>query len=153
MSLRGRIIVLLFFIAVCAAVPLVNYTLQLRRETVKPSDLYQVVYSQLDAFRASDYPRAYSHASYSFQQKFKPDQFIEMIRQNYAGIMQADRIEFGVVRCRDQHALIQVFFIGRNGSVLPSIYSLIYEGETWKIDGARMLQRWPAGSRLGGLRT
>jgi hypothetical protein len=151
-NLRGKIVVLLFFIAVCAAVPLVNYSFQFRHETVKPSDLYQVVYSQLDAFRASDYPRAYFQASYGIQQKFKPDQFIEMIRQNYAGIMQADRVEFGMVRCRDQHAFIQVFFIGRDGVVQPSIYSLIYEGKTWKIDGARMLQRWPAGSRLGGLR-
>ena len=153
MSLRGKIIVLLFFVAVCAAVPLVNYSLQLRREAVKPSDLYQVVYSQLDAFRASDYPRAYFQASYGIQQKFKPDQFIEMIRRNYAGIMQADRVEFGMVRCREQHALIQGFFIDHDGGVQPSIYSLIYEGKTWKIDGARMLQHWPAGSRLGELRS
>ena len=152
MNLRGKIVVLLFFVAVCAAVPLVNYSFQFRRETVKPSDLYQVVYSQLDAFRASDYPRAYFQASYSMQQKFKPEQFVEMIRQNYAGVVQADRVEFGMVRCRDQRALIQVFFIGRDGGVQPSIYSLIYEDKTWKIDGARMLQRWPAGSRLGGLR-
>jgi len=152
MSLRGKIIVLLFFITVCTAVPLVNYSLQVRREAVRPSDLYRVVYGQLDAFRASDYSRAYSHASYSIQQKFKPDQFIEMIRHNYADIMHADRVEFGMVRCRDQHALIQVFFIERDGDVLPCIYSLIYEGEMWKIDGARILQRWPAGSRLGGIR-
>ena len=146
-----KIAIVLSFLAICAT-PLVNRSLQMRREAAKPSELYRVIYSQLDAFRASDYSRAYSQASYGIQQKFNPDQFIDMIRHQYSGITQAERVEFGLVKCRDQHALIQVFFIDREGGVLPCIYSLIYEGDMWKIDGARILQRWPAGSRLGGIR-
>jgi len=146
----AKIAIVLFFLAICAT-PVVNRSLLLHREEVRPSELYRVIYSQLDAFRASDYSKAYSQASYGIQQKFNPDQFIEMIRHQYSGITQAERVEFGLVKCRDQHALIQVFFIDREGGVLPCIYSLIYEGENWKIDGARMLPRWPVGSRLGGI--
>jgi Domain of unknown function (DUF4864) len=153
MSTRGKLAVMIFFTLVCMAAPVVNYYLQMHREEVTPAELYQVVYNQLNAFRASDFTRAYSHASNGIRQKFNMAQFEAMIRQDYSGITEAGRIEFGIVRHRDQHALIQVFFIGRDGGVQPCIYSLIYEGESWKIDGARMLPRWPTGSQLDTLRS
>lgn len=154
MNTREKIALLLFFIAVCATAPLVNHCLRLRRETtVNPSDLYEAVYSQITAFRASDFSGAYRQASSGIRQKFNFDQFVAMIRRDYAGIADAGRIEFGAVRSREQHALIQVFFIDRDGGVTPCIYSLIYEGENWRIDGARLIPRWPSGSRLGGLRS
>ena len=97
MSTRGKIIVVLFFIAVCGAAPLVNSRLQVRRETVRPSDLYAVVYGQFTAFRKSDYSSAYSRASNGIHQKFNPEQFAAMIRHDYSDIAQAGRVEFGVV--------------------------------------------------------
>lgn len=152
MSTRKKIAVMCFFVLVWGTAPLLNRYYKQHRESVKPSDLYEVVYNQLSAFRSADYARAYSQASYGIHQKFKPQEFMNMIREDYAGIVDAEHVEFGIVRCRDRHALIQVFFTDRDGTVLPCIYSLVYENEAWKIDGARMLPRWPAGSRLGGVR-
>ena len=74
-----------------------------------------------------------------------------MVRREYPGITVAAKVEFGSVRCREHHAIIQVFFMDRDGGVQPCIYSLIFEDEGWKIDGARMLPRWPRGSRLQGI--
>jgi hypothetical protein len=151
MNRRRKGLVVLFFIAICAAVPATNYFLNLRAGEVMPSDLYKVVYNQVNAFRADNFSLAYSHASNSMQQKFSLPQFEAMIRTDYTDITQAERIEFGIVKSREHHALIQVFFIGHDGSILPCIYSLIYEGDDWKIDGARMLPRWPADSQGDGI--
>lgn len=151
---RGhKIMVVLFFLAVCAGAATANYFLNLRRaEEATPSDLYKVILTQLDAFRAEDFSLAYSQASYSLRQKFSREQFEKMIRRDYADITHAEHIEFGIVKCRDRRALIQVFFIGHDGDVQPCIYTLIYEGEHWKIDGALMLPRWPAESQFEGCR-
>lgn len=152
MRKRYKIIAMAFFLAVCAAAPSLNYFLILRRaEKSTPSDLYKVIHNQLDAFRAEDFTLAYSQASYGMHQKFSRDQFEEMIRRDYPDLTQAQRIEFGIVKYRDRRALIQVFFIGRDGTVLPCIYTLIYETGGWKIDGAVMLPRWQSGSDFEGL--
>ncbi len=151
MSRGHKGLVVLFFLAICAAVPGARYFLHPQSEEVAPSDLYKVVYSQVSAFRAADYSLAYSHASNSMQQKFSLPQFEAMIRADYTDITQAERIEFGVVKSREHHALIQVFFIGHDGGVLPCIYSLIYENGGWKIDGARMLPRWPSDLQNDGI--
>jgi hypothetical protein len=153
MTNRGKIALVLLAIAVCGTAPLARYWLRHRVENVSPAELYQVVYNQFSAVRTADFTRAYWQASSGIQQKFNRDQFTEMIRRECPGLDRAERIEFGLVRSREQHALIQVFFIDRDGAVTPAIYSLIHEGEDWKIDGARMLRRWPDGTRLRGLRS
>ena len=149
MKTRYKIITVLFFLAVCAAVPTASYFLERRRaEQTPPSDLYKVIHSQLDAFRSEDFSLAYSQASYSMRQKFNREEFEKMIRKDYAALTEASRIEFGVVKYRDRHALIQVFFIAHDETVLPCIYTLIYENGQWKIDGAVMLPRWPSSSEV-----
>ena len=154
MKTSHKVVAVLFFLAVCAAaVPAADRLLRLRRaENTPPSDLYQVVYSQLNAFRAQDYSLAYSQASRGVRQKFNQEQFEKMMRADYGDITQAERVEFGIVKCRDRRALIQVLFIGRDGSVLPCIYNLIFEGQRWKIDGDLMLPRRPSDSQFEGLR-
>lgn len=153
MNQRGKITLLMLFFSVCGTAALVNYYLQLRVEQVRPVELYEVVNSQLSAFRADDFSRAYQHASTSFQQKFNVGQFTAMIRTNYAGIVDAERVEYGTFECRGHRAMLQVFFIDGSGRVTPCIYNLIIEGDGWKIDGARILESWPTGSRLGGIRS
>lgn len=153
MNSRGKIALVLLAVATCGIVPAVRHYFSNRPETVQPAELYRAVYSQISAVRTSDFTRAYWQASSGIRQKFNRDQFVEMIRSEYPGIGRAGRIEFGIVRSRDRHALIQVFFIDPEGVVTPAIYSLVHEGEEWKIDGARMLRRWPEGTRLRGLRS
>ncbi len=153
MSQRGKITLLMLFFSICGSAALLSYYMHGYTDRVKPVDLYEVVNSQLNAVRAEDFPRAYQQASASFQQRVNVGQFAEMIRTDFPGIVRAQRVEFGAFHCVGRRATLQVFFIDGEGAVLPCIYSLVSEGDSWKIDGARIMNRWPAGSRLGGIRS
>ncbi len=153
MNQRGKITLMLFFFSVCGSAPFVRYYWNARPNRTRPAELYAVVYSQLSAFRVDDYARAYRQASANFQNKFNIEQFAEMIRTDYSPITRSIRVEFGPVEFQHDHAFIQVFFIDADGRVLPCLYSLVDEGDAWKIDGARMLRRWSAGVRLSGLQS
>lgn len=155
MSARGKITLLMFFFALCGTAALVNYRLAQNSQppVVRPAELFAVVNGQLANFRDADFPGAYRHASSGIQQRFNLDQFSDMIRNEYSRIVRAQRVEFGFVESSGRHAVIQVFFIDAAGQVTPCIYTLVSEGEGWKIDGARVLRRWPASTRLGGIRS
>lgn len=153
MSQRSKITLLMLFFSICGSAALLSYYMHAYTERVKPVELYEVVNSQLNAFRNDDFPRAYQQASTGFQQRVNVGQFTEMIRMDFPGIVRAERVEFGAFECQGKRATLQVFFIDRDGAVLPCIYSLVSEGESWKIDSARIMKRWPMGSRLGGIRS
>ena len=65
--------------------------------------------------------------------------------------MEAKRLEFGSVKIQGNRALVYVFLIQPDGRVMPCIYSLIREGEAWKIEAAKLYPGWPNDRRLGGL--
>ena len=153
MRVRYKISAIILFLAICAAVPTASYLLErYRADKATPADLYKVIHTQLNAFRADDFSLAYSQASYGMHQKFSLDAFEKMTRKDYAEFSRAQRIEFGLVQYRDRRALIEVFFIDRNDSIQPCIYNLIYEGSRWKVDGVVLLPRWPSGSHVEDLR-
>ncbi|MEP6685845.1 MAG: DUF4864 domain-containing protein [Verrucomicrobiota bacterium] len=116
-----------------------------------PRDLYSVVNNQLSAFRADDFPRAYRHATSSVQQKFSLAQFEALIRNDYAEITHADRVEFGVVHVEGAAAMVQVFFYCTDGTIRSFLYSLVAEDHTWKIDGVEQQSIAPPGHHLSGL--
>ncbi|HWB61016.1 MAG TPA: DUF4864 domain-containing protein [Chthoniobacteraceae bacterium] len=154
MRFRNLILSAVLVVLICVSVITTKYILEIRRARLTASsELYKVIHTQLDAFRAEDFPAAYSQASYDMQHKFTLQQFERMIRRDYSDLADAERIEFGLVKYRDRRALIQVFVVSHDGGVQPFIYTLIYENGDWKIDGAVMLHRWPAGSEFGGMRT
>ena len=67
----------------------------------------------------------------------------------------ADHVEFGAIhRPRDNanKALVDVYFISRQGEATGWTYSLAFEDGDWKIDGAEQIPGWPAGQRLSGLK-
>ena len=143
-------------LTICATAALVHngfqLGFQLRRPAARPSELYDVVWRQLAAFRRADFPDAYQHSSSTFQEKFSVDAFSDLIRTDYPDLLHAERLEFGNVQFATDHAMVQVFFVLGNGDVVPCIYSLIRQGDGWKIDGARLQKRWQDNRRLGGLR-
>jgi hypothetical protein len=125
---------LLFFFSLCATAIFVTHDLRSRTPPPLPRELYSVVSNQLAAFRASDFSRAYRNASSGVQQKFSLSQFENMIRRNYAEMLQSHRVEFGFIQVQGASALVQVFFFGEDGSVQSFLYSLVGEDETWKIE-------------------
>jgi Domain of unknown function (DUF4864) len=157
MSPRGKITLLFFCFVVCGTAAMMSHYLETSAAThgvtVRPADLYAVVNTQLADLREANFSRAYEHASAGIQQRFNIEQFAEMIRSDYGRIVSAKHVEFGFVEVHGRHALIQVFFMDEAGRVTPCIYSLVSEGEGWKIDGARLMRHWPVGARLGGMRS
>ena len=152
MSQRGKVGLMLFFFGVCATAAFITYDDQGKPPPARPVDLYAVVHSQFQAFQAADFSRAYEHASAGIQEKFSVEQFEQMVRIDYAAIIEAQRVEIGATEFRGRHAIVQAYFVGEDGGLTPCIYTLVNEGELWKIEGARILRRIPRSERLDGIR-
>lgn len=153
MNRAAKLCLLAGAFALCVLAAFVQSRLTLDRQAVPPSRLYEVVRQQIGAFRADDLAGAYLQASASFQERFDLEAFADLARTEYPGLLRAERVEFGAVRFEGRHALVPVYFFLPEGDVIPCVYRLVEEKAAWKIDGARILKRWPAGRRLGGLRS
>lgn len=153
MSRATRLTLLAGVLLVCALAALVQRQLTLARQTVPPGRLYEVVREQIRAFRADDVASAYRQVSASFQERYDMAAFSDLARSEYPILLRAERLEFGAVRFEGRQALVPVYFFLPDGDVVPCVYILVNEDTTWKIDAARVLKRWPAGRRLGGMRS
>jgi Domain of unknown function (DUF4864) len=142
---------LFFFLSLCASATFVTHHVRSHVSPPVPHELFSVVEKQLAAFRAADYSSAYRHAASEVQQKFTMPQFEAMIRRDYVDMTNAQRIEFGFVKINGSAAVVQVFFCGADGSARSFLYSLIAEGDSWKINGVQPIQNAPAGQRSAGL--
>ena len=149
-SARLAIIGLVFLL--CGGSALVQTRLERERQAAPPSALYAVVRKQLDAVRSADFASAYRQASAGFQERVNMDAFSDQARSEAPTTDRAQRLEFGAVRFDGRHAFVPVYLFMADGDVVPCVYSLVQEESGWKIDGSRVLQRWPAGRRLGGTR-
>ncbi len=152
MNQKGKIALMLFFFAICATAAFITYDAGLKPVPAKPLDLYSVVYNQFTALQTSNFARAYRNASTGMQEKFNVEQFEGMVRLDYSPLLAANRLEFGVAECEGHHAVVQAYLVSMDGAITPCIYSLVNEGEGWKIDGARLLRRIPKGERPGATR-
>lgn len=153
MSRTAKLGLLAAILFACVFSALVQRQLTLDRQAVPPGTLYEVVREQVRAFREDDFASAYQHASAGFQERFNIEAFAELARTEYPALLRAERVEFGAVRFEGRHALVPVYFFLPDGDVIPCVYLLINEDASWKIDAARVLKRWPAGRRLGGMRS
>ena len=139
---------LFFFFSLCASAVVVTYQMRLHIPPPAPHELFAVVEKQLAAFRAADYSSAYRQAASGVQQKFTAPQYEAMIRRDYGEISGAQRIELGFVKVNGSAALLQAFFHGANGSVRSLLFSLIAEGDSWKINGVRPMPGAPTGRSM-----
>ena len=142
---------LFFFLSLCGAAIFVTDHVRRQVPPPAPHELFAVVENQLAAFRAADYSSAYRHAASGVQQKFTVPQFEAMIRRDYGEMTSAQRIEFGFVKVVGSAAVVQVFVVGESGSARSFLYSLVAEGDSWKINGVRQMQSGPPGPRSAGL--
>jgi hypothetical protein len=142
---------LFFFLSLCASAIFVNHHVRLRVRPPAPHELFSVVEKQLAAFRAADYSSAYRHAASEVRQKFTMPQFEAMIRREYGEVTSAQRIEFGFVKINGSAAIVQVFVCDANGFVRAFLYTLVAEGDSWKINGVEPTQSGRDGYRSAGL--
>lgn len=152
MKRPAKIILLAGLFAVCTAGALLQNQIERRHETASPNALYAVVWRQIAAFREDDYASAYRQVSTGFQERFNIEAFSDLARTEYPSLRRARRVEFGAVRFEGPRAVIPAYLFLADGDVIPCIFNLVNEDDTWKIDSARVLRRWPAGRRLGGMR-
>ena len=146
-----RICILLFFAAICLGSMVFTRHERIRRENVKPVELYSVINRQFDALRTADFQGAYRQVSSEFKRKCNIAQFTGMIRDEYPGLTEADHVEYGAVECDGGHAVIDVYFIDRKDRVVPCIYTLVNEGSDWKIENVRLLRKKEATLTLTGI--
>ena len=139
---------LFFFLSLCASAMLVTHHLRSLTPSPAPHELFTVVEKQLAAFRLADYSSAYRQAASGVQQKFTLPQFEAMIRRDYGDMTNAQRIEFGFVKVSGSAAVVQVLFCGASGTVRAFLYSLIAEGDSWKINGVKEMSDAPSGRGL-----
>ena len=78
-------------------------------------------------------------------------QFEAMIRRDFGQMTSTQRIEFGFARVNGPSAVVQVFFVGESGWTRSFLYSLIAEGDSWKISGVQPMRNAPPGHRSAGL--
>jgi hypothetical protein len=142
---------LCFFFSLCGAAMIVTHHIRLQTPPPAPHQLYAVVEQHLAAFRAADYSSAYRQTASGVQQKFTAPQYAAMIRRDYGDIATARWIEFGFVKVNGPTASLQVFIRQRSGGVRTFLYSLIAEGDSWKIDSVQPMPSLVPGRRLAGL--
>ena len=151
MTARGKITLLTFFFASCLTVAVLTAYLQTQAdENVKPADLYAVVERQLGNFRGGDFSGAYEDASRAIQARYSVEQFETMVQNDYPGMTQVLRAEYGTVQTHGRHATMQVYLIGEDGETIPCIYMMVREGDSWRIDGARLMHPWPPDVHIEG---
>ena len=151
MIVRNKILILSALFALCGFAAVITDFLQERAdENIKPADLYAVVERQLGNFQNSDFPRAYEDASRAIQARFSVDQFAAMVQTEYPDMTHVSLAEYGYVEARGSHATLQVFLIGTEGQVMPCVYMMVREGDSWHIDGARLEHPWPPDVRMEG---
>jgi len=139
MNQRVKAALLLFFFVLCGIGVIATYVARERLPVPAARELYAVVNHQLSALRANDFDAAYQQAATGVQQKFSRTQFEQMIRRDFACMIEAGEVEFGTVEIAGPTAIVQVYVTTRDGTARAYLYSFTAEGKGWKIDGVTPL--------------
>jgi hypothetical protein len=141
MSRWIKILLLLFFFALCGTAMIATHLTQQRIPAPSTHELFSAVNRQLSALRAADFNAAYQRAAAGVQEKFSRAQFELMIRRDFASMTGAAQVEFGAVEIAGASAFVQVFLTTPEGAIQVYLYSFTAERDGWKIDGVRPLGR------------
>ena len=98
-------------------------------------ELRAVIDEQLAAFRANDYPKAYTFAASEIRSLFAPDEFEKMVRGQYAVIAKSTATEFGLAFDTGEEAVVNVRIENAEKKSVEYQYLLRKEEGGWKISG------------------
>jgi VCBS repeat-containing protein len=116
--------------------------LKLSRDVVK-KDITAVIESQLAAFRANDFARAFTFAATSIKDHFSFEQFQDMVKRGYPSIAKSKSANFGVALDDGQQAVVDVSVKGDDDKAIRYEYMLVMEDGKWRITG--VLQKASSG--------
>jgi hypothetical protein len=103
----------------------------------------------IDATTGDD---GYQFAASSTGPKLSFQQLETIIRRDPTAKSQRGRIEFGSVRMEEGTALAEVMFVSNDGRVLPFLYKLLSENNSWKIVNVQRIWYVPRSHLLRGVR-
>lgn len=130
----------------CLLALLVTITLPAQAGSLSPDDeaaFRSVITDQIDAFRADDGTRAYSHAAPMIRQIFPtPDLFMNMVRQGYQPVYRPQSYSFGKAGFSASGRPIQrVTLIGPDGQTYEAVYTMERQPDgTWQINGCAIVK-------------
>ncbi len=98
-------------------------------------ELTAVIEGQLAAFRANDYPKAYTFAAAEIRSLFPVEDFEKMVRTNYAVIARSTHTEYGMAFDTGEEAVVNVRIQNAEKKSVEYQYLLKKEDAGWKISG------------------
>jgi hypothetical protein len=113
-------------------------SLPLRAES---EDITGVIASQIEAFKADDFDRAFTFAHPNIQNIFRtPENFGRMVTQGYPMVWRPAQVEYLELRSEGGRMLQNVRIIDDAGRVFILEYTMAQTGDGWKIAGVRILE-------------
>lgn len=103
-------------------------------------ELTSVIDAQLAAFRANDYPKAYTFAAGMIREMFPAEQFETMVKTGYPLIAGSAKAEYGLSFDTGEEAVVNVTVEGTDGRRTQYQYLLKKEDGAWKINGVSELK-------------
>ena len=88
----------------------------------------------------------------SVDPKLTFQQLEAIIRKDPTAKQQRGKIEFGSVRIENRTALAEVMFVSDDGRVLPMLYKLLPQRNSWKIVNVQRIWYVPRSRLLRGVR-
>ncbi len=98
------------------------------------------IQSQLNAFEAGEFDRAFEFASPTIQRMFQsPEMFENMVRQGYPMVVNNSRVDFLELREISGRVWQKVLIQGTDGSAFVLDYQMIETPDGWQINGVQIL--------------
>lgn len=127
--------------AVLSAAACVAVSGAVRSEETPGSAIRGVIQSQIDAFRADDFARAFTFASPGIKRIFEnPDRFGTMVREGYPMVWRPSAVEFGDLREIAGALWQRVIVTDAEGRVHVLDYQMVPAGDGWQINGVQLLR-------------
>ena len=99
------------------------------------------IQSQIDAFLADDFPKAFTFASPNIRMLFgSPERFGAMVRQGYPMVWRPGEVRFLELRDIDGALWQKVLIRDQSGRLHILDYQMVETGDGWRINGVQLLR-------------
>ena len=107
------------------------------------AEFQRIITDQIEAFRADDGARAYSHAAPNIKLIFPtPEVFMSMVKQGYMPVYRPKSFKFSATAIGPNGGPTQrVTIVGPDGKTYEALYSMERQPDgTWRINGCALLE-------------
>ncbi|MCY4151700.1 MAG: DUF4864 domain-containing protein [Aestuariivita sp.] len=109
--------------------------------TAKSDAIQQLINRQIAAFKADDFPLAFSFASPVIQDRFgTPEQFGQMVRRGYPMVYRPSRVDFLDVIETPTRSIQRVMITDEAGVTFLLDYEMVQISGEWRINGVMVVR-------------